>query len=222
MLETYKNANLRVAIPVSNPPRLLNWRVHCATLLGLRLEMVECQGASTTGTQQNMTSSETKFVDAVSEARELESSWKALEDLAGAVVGHRLFTVMTVDMTAGLARRAYSNHPAEYPVSGTKPIHRDAWFDVVHRERRSFVANSIEDIAQVFPDHALIASLGCASVLNLPVVLEGDLVATINLLDVAGHYTPERVASAEAQLAIPARLCCALAFRFDSTRTEPS
>lgn len=178
--------------------------------------------ASTLGNQQSMSSSVTKFVDAVSQARESESSWKALEDLARAAVGHRLFTVMLVDMTAGLARRAYSNHPAEYPVSGTKPIHRDAWFDIVHGQKRSFVANSIEDIAEVFPDHATIASLGCGSVLNLPVVLEGDLVATINLLDVAGHYTPQRVASAEAELAIPARLCCSLALRFDATRAEPS
>lgn len=142
-----------------------------------------------------------------------------MDDLARAVVGHRLFTVTFVDMTAGLARRTYSNHPAEYPVSGTKPIHRDAWFDIVHGQRRSFVANTIEDIAEVFPDHALIASLGCASVLNMPVVLEGDLAATVNLLDVAGHYTPERVAAAEARLAIPARLCIALALRFDSART---
>ena len=123
---------------------------------------------------------------------------------------------MVVDMPAGLARRAYSNHPAEYPVSGTKPIHRDAWFDIVHGQKRSFVANSIEDIAKVFPDHAAIAELGCGSVINLPVVLEGDLVATINLLDAAGFYTPERVARAETQLAIPARLCCSLARRFDA------
>ena len=163
-----------------------------------------------------MTSIETKFVDAVSEATRSTASWKALSDLAGGLVGHRLFTVMTVDMAMGLAQRAYSSHPKEYPVSGTKPIHRDAWFDIVHRQRRSFVANTIEDIAKVFPDHELIASLGCGSVLNLPVVLESDLVATINLLDVTGHYTPERVIAAEEGLAIPARLCCALALRFDA------
>ena len=173
------------------------------------------------GKPQDMSSGVTKFVDAVSAARESGAGWKALEDLAKNTVGHRLFTVMLVDMTAGLARRAYSDHPAEYPVSGTKPIHRDAWFAIVHGERRSFVANTIEDIARVFPDHALIASLGCGSVLNLPVVLEGDLVATINLLDAAGHYTPARVAAAEAELAIPARLCCTLALRFDSRRAGP-
>ena len=33
--------------------------------------------------------------------------------------------------------------------------------------RRSFVANSIEEIAEVFPDHELIRSLGCESCLNL-------------------------------------------------------
>ncbi len=186
--------------------------------LGLRLEMIECQRASTLRKQQNMSSSESKFVRAVSQARESGSSWRALEDLARAAVGHRLFTVMLVDMTAGLARRAYSNRPVEYPASGTKPIHRDAWFDIVHGERRCFVANSIEDIARVFPDHALIASLGCGSVVNLPIVLEGDLVATINLLDVAGHYTAERVHRAEDRLAIPARLCCALALRFETHR----
>jgi hypothetical protein len=167
-----------------------------------------------------MSSSVAKFVDAISQARDSGSTWCALEDLARAVVGHRLFTVMSVDMTADLARRAYSSHPAEYPVSGTKPIHRDAWFDIVHGQRRSFVANTIEDIAEVFPDHAIIASLGCGSVLNLPVVLEGDLVATINLLDVSGHYTPERVASAEAELAVAARLCCSLVLRFDARRAE--
>ncbi len=119
-------------------------------------------------------------------------------------------------MTAGLARRAYSSEPSEYPVSGTKPIYRNRWFDIVHRERRTFVANTIEEIAEVFPDHALIASLGCGSVINLPIVLEGELVATINLLDVAEHYTPERVGLAEDRLAIPACLCCALALRFDA------
>jgi hypothetical protein len=167
-----------------------------------------------------MSSSEATFVAAVSEARSSAAAWKALEDLARGVAGHRLFTVMTVDMEAGLARRAYSNHPAEYPVSGTKPIHRDRWFDIVHRERRSFVANTLEEIAAVFPDHELIASLGCASVLNLPVILAGELVATVNLLDQGNHYTPERVAAGETILASPARLCCALAHRFDAVEAS--
>jgi len=171
-----------------------------------------------------MSSAEARFVTAVADAKASESSWKALDELARGVVGHRLFTVMLTDMTAGLVRRAYSNRPAEYPFSGTKPLQGNTgdWFESVFNQRRTFVANSIEDIAKVFPDHQLIATLGCGAVLNLPVVLGGDLVAAINLLDAAGHYTPARVADAEARLAIPARLCAALALRFDALAGAPA
>jgi hypothetical protein len=167
-----------------------------------------------------MTSSETKFVAAISDALDSNAVWKALEDLAAAIAGHRLFTVMTVDTPASLVRRAYSNMPVEYPTSGTKPLHGNAgdWFETVFVRRQAFVANTIADIAKVFPDHELIASLGCGSVVNLPIVLEGDLVAAINMLDEAGHYTPERVAAAEAGLAIPARLCCAQVLRFEARK----
>ena len=105
-----------------------------------------------------------------------------------------------------LARRAYSSDTKNYPVSGTKPIHRNRWFAIVHDEKRSFVANTIKDIATVFPDFELIQSLGCGSVINLPVVLRGQLAATINMLDATNHYTPERVAIAEEHLKLPAML----------------
>lgn len=143
--------------------------------------------------------------------------WKALDRLSLSMDGHKLFTVMTVDMAAGLARRVYSNHPVEYPVTGTKLIHRDAWFEIVHGQKRSFVANTITEIAKVFPDFELIQLLGCGSVINLPVVLRGDLVATINLLHVAHHYTQERVALFQSELSLPAKLCCALTSLFNDT-----
>ena len=162
-----------------------------------------------------------RFTAAISEAKASEAAWRALQDLAQSTIGSRLFTVMTVDMEAGLARRAFTSHPEAYPVSGTKPIHRDSWFEIVHGARLSFVANTIEDIAKVFPDYELIASLGCGSVLNLPVVIGDDLAATINMLDVPGHFTPARVADAEALLAVPARLCCALARLFDLDAEKP-
>jgi hypothetical protein len=150
-----------------------------------------------------------------------ESAWKALEELTKVTPGCTLFTVMKVDMQEGLARRAYSSHPKQYPVSGTKPIHQDRWFEIVHGRQQCFVANTIDEIAKVFPDHELIASLGCGSVLNLPVVIKGDLVATINMLAEAHHYTPERVGAAEAQLHVPARLCWALAALFDRDNKTP-
>lgn len=116
----------------------------------------------------------------------------------------RLWTVMIVDLEAGLARRAWSSQPQSYPPSGTKPIRYDDWFDIVHGQHEPFVANRIGQIAAVFGDHELIASLGCESCLNLPVVVNGTLAATVNMLDVAGHFTPDRVAQIRETIALPA------------------
>ena len=168
-----------------------------------------------------MSSDYIRFDHAISTAQNSHAVWEALKELSEAVVGHKLFTIMTVDIAAGLARRVYTSHSQDYPVSGTKPIHRDQWFDIVHGERRSFVANTIADISKVFPDFELIASLGCGSVMNLPVVLQGELVATVNMLHEEHHYTPKRAVAAEASLAIPAKLCYVLAAQFDTRTGKP-
>lgn len=148
---------------------------------------------------------------AIATGTEGDAPWLALQSLVRSIIGAKLFTVMTSDMKAGLARRAYSSDPVSYPASGTKPIHRDSWFDIVHGERRAFVANTIEDIAKVFPDYELIHSLGCSSVINLPVYINGDMKGTVNCLDVENHYTPERVERAQSLLSIPAKLAFVLA-----------
>ena len=157
------------------------------------------------------------FDAAIATARTADAAFKALQDLAQATVGSKLFTVMTVDMEAGLARRAYTNNAAAYPTSGTKPIQPNGWFDIVHGQKRSFIANTLADIANVFPDHELIGSLGLGSVVNLPIVLNGELAATINMLDVPGHYTPGRVCAIETQLGLPSRLAYLAARQFDSS-----
>ncbi|MGV8854696.1 MAG: GAF domain-containing protein [Devosia sp.] len=146
-------------------------------------------------------------------AKGADAAFAALQALTEATVGAKLFTYMTVDMPAELARRAYSSDPQNYPASGTKPIHYDAWFDIVHKQRRYFIANTIADIAKVFPDYALIDSLGCQSVVNMPVVIGDELIGTVNMLDVDGYYTPERVQMIHDVLAVPAKLAALVAAR---------
>ena len=137
-----------------------------------------------------------------------DECWKALQNLTGAIAGFKLFTVMTVDLTNEVARRAYSNHPVDYPVSGTKPIHYDSWFEIVHTQHKLFVANTIADIAKVFSDYEKIWSLGCGSVVNLPVIIEGQLAATINMLHEEHYYNPARVELIERYLSLPAKRAC--------------
>lgn len=145
-----------------------------------------------------------RFDAALAVAETGEDAFAALEKMARETVGVKLFTVMTVDMDAMLARRAYSSEPVSYPASGTKPIVMNDWFETVATRHELFVANTLQDIARVFPDHETIGALGCGSVVNLPVVIEDKLAATVNLLDEPRHYTPERVNLVTTMLAEPA------------------
>lgn len=140
----------------------------------------------------------TDFTQALAQADQPAAIFAALEALVQDRVGARLFTLMEIDRARGAARRSYSNRPQAYPESGEKPMQANPWSERVLERHETFVANSIDEIAAVFPDHALIQSLGCESCLNLPIVVGGQVIGTLNCLDVAGHFTPARVAAAEA------------------------
>ncbi|WP_419910045.1 GAF domain-containing protein [Hoeflea sp.] len=147
-----------------------------------------------------------EFKNAAAHAADAQVVHHALETLAADHVGVKLFTLMTFDRETGLASRCYTNMPEAYPCSGTKSVDSDRWSKQVLDGQRNFVANDIESIAEVFDDHALIKSLGCESVLNLPVVVCGEVLGTINLLHEAGYYTPDKVVAAEI-LKLPGSVC---------------
>ncbi|MBY4893616.1 GAF domain-containing protein [Rhodobacteraceae bacterium N5(2021)] len=144
-----------------------------------------------------------QFADILAAATTEAEVFNALHRLSDTLMPVRLWTVMTVDLDAGIARRAYSNMPKAYPPSGTKPITPNAWFDIIHGRRETFVANTLAEIAEVFPDYELIGSLGCGSVMNLPVFDGDSLLGTVNLLDAKGHFTAERVRAVQTTLADP-------------------
>lgn len=145
-----------------------------------------------------------------------DQTFRTLHRAVVALAGARLFTVTRIDRQAGLARRIFTSHPVDYPVSGTKPVREDGWTDQVITRQTPFVANSTAEFAVYFPDHALINSLGCQSALNLPVVDGGQTIATVNVLDDAGRFDPATVAAVEAVLnrdhagIVAAVLACAM------------
>ncbi|MFA3920870.1 GAF domain-containing protein [Ruegeria hyattellae] len=118
----------------------------------------------------------------------------ALHRVADAECGARLFTVTVLDRKAKLARRAYSSHPLDYPVTGTKPMGSNDWTELVLERGEPFVANQTAEFASYFSDHALINALGCEAVVNIPVSKDGLVIGTVNILDKAGHFTHQRVA----------------------------
>ena len=129
---------------------------------------------------------------------------RAYTDLhhACANLGTILFTVTVLDPARDLCWRAYTSHALEYPTQGTKPLTHDVWHDQVIIHRETFVANTPEAFEAVFFDHALITSLGLGSAVNIPVAdKSGTVLATVNLLAEAGHFTPLKLAAYQAMIA---------------------
>ena len=139
----------------------------------------------------------TDLAQAIADKNQPDAAYAGLEALVDQTIGIKLFTLMELDFARGVAKRTYSNMPEAYPSSGEKPMQPGRWSEQVEGRHQTYVANSIEEIAEVFPDHDLIQSLGCESCLNLPIVAGGRLLGTLNCLNVAGHFTPDRVAAAE-------------------------
>lgn len=130
----------------------------------------------------------------------------ALADALAETAGYKLFTVLLHDPAAGLIRRAWSSRPAEYPLAGAKPITGSPWMRQVLERGEPYVGRDRDDIRAVFFDYELIWSLGCESVLNLPVRWDGRVLAVLNLLHESGWYndTDPGALLPLAQLAVPA------------------
>jgi len=120
--------------------------------------------------------------------------YPALDQALGQLIGHKLFTLMAIDWPRGEAARIYTNMPDDYPVGGRKPLGAlTDWGKTVLEGRQPWIARTADDIRGAFFDHELIAQLGCASCLNVPVIdadaLDGpSVIGTVNMLHEAGHY----------------------------------
>jgi hypothetical protein len=136
------------------------------------------------------------------------AAFAALDRALSAVFGHRLFTILQFHADVGESERRYSSNTTAYPVGGRKPLNPTFWSKQVLVEHRPWIGYDAADIRAVFFDHALIASLGCDAMLNLPVVHDGRALGTINISNAAGWYDESDVPLGLifAALAVPAYL----------------
>lgn len=111
------------------------------------------------------------------------------------IIGTQLLTASVYDMDKRQSMRVYSENLDAYPLAGLKPIIDNKWTEIVLNQHRIFHTLSIEEIAEVFFDWQLIQSLGNESNANIPVVVDGKVIGSLNLLHKAGYYTEERLKS---------------------------
>jgi hypothetical protein len=117
-----------------------------------------------------------------------DSIWSEFERSLTEVFGQRLFTVLACDEASSRLGRLHSNRLDINPVGGLKRVTQSRWSDQVLRRGEIFVGSSREDIKAVFSEYEVLWSIGCESVLNIPVRKSGVTLGTMNLLGEAGLY----------------------------------
>jgi len=122
-------------------------------------------------------------------AADIAAGFRTLDQRLQDSVGHRLFTVLVLNWGADQNQRCYTSRPDAYPLSSPKPFDRNGLvFKHTVEMGRPLISPDREACRKAFFDHDLIASLGCESAVNVPVVWDGQVLGTLNLLHQAGWY----------------------------------
>jgi GAF domain-containing protein len=102
--------------------------------------------------------------------------------------GHTAFTVNRYDQATDETERVYSSAPDAYPLGGRKRRKTNGWSERVIDRGEIHLAADAAAVAAVFDDHARIAALGCAAILNVPVRYRGHTLGVLNLMGPAGRF----------------------------------
>lgn len=134
-----------------------------------------------------------------------EALFAAFDRCCAEAFGHRLFTILEWAPETNDVERLYSSRPAEYPLLGRKAMGPTEWGALVLKGGQSWIGRTAEDIRWAFPDHELIASLGCASCINAPVLWDGKVLGVVSVLGPENAYDASDLAAlvAIAPLLVP-------------------
>ncbi len=137
-----------------------------------------------------------------------EATFRAIDAGLAATIGHKQFTVLVHHPDRQQAERRYSTGPAVYPLGGSRPTGDFPLKQRLLVEGNHYIARDADDLRRDFYDHQLIFSLGCESVLIVPVRWRGETLGSLNLLHDAYWYSEADIPLTRlfAQLALPALL----------------
>lgn len=152
--------------------------------------------ANTTGATADVSAALLRCIEAAELPGQPQPLYRAVDATLNQVVGHRLFTMMVLARDGVKVRRVYSSRPDVYPVGGFKTHRQTPWGRQVLGEGRPYIGRNADDIRWGFADADQIFSLGCESILNLPVKWDGRVLGTLNLLERAGFYDAKHLVQA--------------------------
>ena len=120
----------------------------------------------------------------------------ALAQLFKDRVGWKMLTFTTYSLKQNTVRRVFTTDAVHYPVDAQKPLTESDWADLVITRGQIFVAAKREDYKAHYVDWEKLYALKLESAVNFPIVVAGETIGTVNLLEhEPDFYTPERVSA---------------------------
>ena len=122
----------------------------------------------------------------------------AIHQVARRRLDATLVTVMRHHAAEAQVERLYSSNEAAYPVGGRKHKRDTAWSRKVLIEQQVAVNAGDDALRAAFHDHTTILGLGIHSIVNVPLVSEGDCAGTLNISRAKAEWGNDEVALARA------------------------
>ena len=119
--------------------------------------------------------------------------FELLENAFQEIIGHKLFTVLRYNKSSLELERIYSSNLSNYPLNRIKKLTNTDWSKMVLVDGNVYIGYNSNDIKLSFPDYELIEKLGCRSVMNIPLILEVNVVGSVNLLNKENWYNEHQV-----------------------------
>lgn len=134
------------------------------------------------------------------------ATFRAIDIAMAATIGHKLFTILAYHPDRKQAGQVYSSQPAVYPVGGSRPIGELPVQQRLLLKGEHYIGRDADDLREALLDHETMFSLGCESMVSMPVCWRGETLGSLNLLHEAYWYSEADVPLARlfAQLALPA------------------
>ncbi|WP_224010843.1 GAF domain-containing protein [Cupriavidus pinatubonensis] len=122
------------------------------------------------------------------------------------LLGPGLLTINAWHAGTAEIERIWSSNPAAYPPGGKKSKPDSPWRRQLLEAGEVFVGEGDAALAAVFDDVALIRSLGCTAVVNVPLCRAGRVFGTFNYLSDRAAWDAREIATLRvlANLALPA------------------
>lgn len=121
-----------------------------------------------------------------------------------ALPGVRNVTWLAVAPDKSVTHRIGTSDSTGFPIGGFDPIDNGPWCKRIFGDKRAVVGNSPAGMAEFIPETEDLVKMGYGATMCTPIVINGEVAGTVNMLGDEGFLTEGLIASVETLLPLAA------------------